>query len=177
MNSLSWDELLISSERWIMYFNEMFEQIKIWCYCKIWDFFWLQIIWICNKCICFNVKIYICIKPVLDLKEKTYRQKLHLCSSQSESRFLDFAVIGENCVKRYQKNTEIHIFSQSSQNLNEDKKTWWTETESTITFNDYLKIIFFSFLDDESHYGCFSFESRTFCVTKHCHFIAAYRDC
>ena len=55
MNNLSWDELFISSERWIVYFNEMFEQIKIWCYCKIWDFFWLQIIWICNNCICFNV--------------------------------------------------------------------------------------------------------------------------
>ena len=57
------------------------------------------------------------------------------------------------------------------------------KTKSLMTFklkfNKELEILFFSFLDDESHYGCFSFESRTFCVTEHCHFIAAkfYRNC
>ena len=74
MNNLSRDELFVRSGRWIMYFIEMFEQIKIWCYCKIWNFFWLQIIFICNNCICFNVKIYICIKPVLDLKKRPFGQ-------------------------------------------------------------------------------------------------------
>jgi len=58
------DGFFITSEGWIIYVTEMFEQIKIWCYCKIWDFLGLQIIFICNICICFNVKIYICIKPV-----------------------------------------------------------------------------------------------------------------
>lgn len=58
------DGFCITSEGWIIYVTEMFEQIKIWCYCKIWDFLGLQIIFICNICICFNVKIYICIKPV-----------------------------------------------------------------------------------------------------------------
>ena len=84
------------------YYIRIFEQIKTWCYCKIWIFS-LQFVFICNTCICFNVKIYICIKPVLDLKRKTYRQKLHLCSSQSQSRFLDNTVIGDNCVRRYKK--------------------------------------------------------------------------
>ena len=45
------------------YYIRIFEQIKTWCYCKIWIFS-LQFVFICNTCICFNVKIYICIKPV-----------------------------------------------------------------------------------------------------------------
>ena len=147
MNNLSFtleDELFITSDKWTMFFTEMFQQIKIWCYCKIWDFFGLQIILICNNCICFNVKIYICIKPVLDLKRKTYRQKLHLCSSQSESRFLDIQLL-VTTVWDDIKSAEIHIFSQSHLNLNKDKNTWWTETKSTMTFNEELEILFFSF--------------------------------
>ena len=41
------------------------------------------------------------------------------------------------------KSIEIHIFSQSHLNLNEDKNTWWTETKITMTFDEELKRLFF----------------------------------
>ena len=56
------------------------------------NYFYLQHLYLLQ---CKDLYLY---QTCLDLKRQTYyRQKLHLCSSQSRSRFLEYAVIGEYC--------------------------------------------------------------------------------
>jgi len=89
---------IIQCIRWMIHFTVIFNRSKYGAIARS-EIYLDCNFFICNNCICFNVKIYICIKPVTVIF-LDFKKKMQACISKSESRFLEFEVTGDERIQK-----------------------------------------------------------------------------